>query len=282
MSDRVRSVHAVDVPTFLYGTAWKEERTEELVTRALDAGFRGFDTANQRKHYHEEGVGAALARSFEGGGPARKELFVQTKFTFPAGQDHRMPYEPDAEVARQVDQSFESSLEHLGLEVIDGYLLHAPSRRRGLGEADLEAWGAMEALHDAGRVRLLGVSNVVPDQLEELCDVARVKPALVQNRCFARLGWDAPVRAICAAEDIAYQGFSLLTANRPVLADPAIRDIAERHGRTVPQVIFRFSLELGMIPLTGTTDSEHMSEDLEAYDFRLTDEEVRLIERVGT
>lgn len=278
---RTRTVRGVPVPTFMYGTAWKEDRTRALVAEALEAGFRAVDTANQRKHYHEEGVGRALSAAIEGGGPGREELFVQTKFTHPRGQGDRPPYDPDARPAEQVRQSFRSSLDHLRVERVDGYLLHAPSRRPGLGDADREVWRAMEELHDAGRVRLLGVSNVTPDQLERLRNFARVPPAFVQNRCRARLGWDAATRRACRDEGIVYQGFSLLTANRRALEAPAVREIAERRGRTVPQVIFRFALALGAIPLTGTTDPQHMREDLAVYDFDLTEEEVRAVEEVA-
>src|SRR3970282_710507 len=188
MADRTRTVQGVPVPSLIYGTAWKEELTAPLAARALRAGFRGIDTDNQRRHYHEEGVGVALTRSFERGELTRDEVFVQTKFTFLPGQDHRMPYDPHASVAEQVEQSFESSLEHLGVERLDSYVLHGPSVPSGLGAADREAWRAMEALHEAGRARLIGVSNVRPDQLELLCEFAEVPPAFVQTRCFARMG----------------------------------------------------------------------------------------------
>lgn len=279
--DRKRNIRGVSVPTFLYGTAWKEEETERLVRLALEAGFRGIDTANQRRHYHEAGVGRALRAAFTAGEVVRDDLFLQTKFTHLAGQDHRLPYDPDAPVSEQVEQSFRSSLEHLGVERLDGYVLHGPSQRRGLHPDDREAWRAMEALHEAGGARLLGISNVAPDQLEELLGIARVPPAFVQNRCFARLGWDAPVRALCEEHGVVYQAFSLLTANARVLRHPAVRQIAARHGRTVPQVIFRFSLEVGMIPLTGTSDPSHMREDLEVFGFELADEELETIARSG-
>jgi len=282
MTDRTRTVQGVPVPSFIYGTAWKEELTAPLVARALRAGFRGIDTANQRKHYHEEGVGVALTRSFERGELSRDEVFVQTKYTFPAGQDHRIPYDPHARVAEQVEQSFASSLEHLGVERIDSYVLHGPSVPSGLGDADRDAWRAMEALHEKGKARLIGVSNVRPDQLDLLCNFAEVPPAFAQNRCFARMGWDAEARRICDERGIVYQGFSLLTANPDVLGRPALADIAERHGRTRPQVIFRFALQLGMIPLTGTKNPRHMEQNFEVYEFELTDEEVAAIEGIGT
>ncbi|HEY8427430.1 MAG TPA: aldo/keto reductase [Sandaracinaceae bacterium] len=280
MKARARDVAGIEVPTFFYGTAWKEERTEALVTEALAAGFRAIDTANQRKHYFEQGVGRALARAFAGG-LARSEIFLQTKFTFRAGQDHRLPYDPSAPIAEQVAQSFESSLAHLGVSTIDSYVLHGPSRRHGLGPADLEAWRAMEALHEAGRARLLGVSNFAPDQLEALLSVARVRPAFVQNRCYASTGWDADVRRICAREGVVYQAFSLLTANDRIVRESIVPELARRRGRTPAQIVFAFALQVGMIPLTGTSDPRHMAEDLAAHEIDLTQEEIAAIERIG-
>ena len=281
MADRLPTTDGARGPRFLYGTAWKEDQTEPLTLLALRAGFRGIDTANQRKHYHEAAVGGAVAAAVRDGLVTRGELFLQTKFTFRAGQDHRLPYDPAAPVADQVAQSFESSLAHLQTDVIDSYVLHGPSRGEGLGPADWEAWGAMEALHAAGKVRLLGVSNVTAGQLRALCETARVRPAFVQNRCYAARGWDRAVRAVCAERGVAYQGFSLLTANRHVLDHAELRRIAERHGRSVAQVVFRFALEAGMIPLTGTTDPEHMRENLAVFEFGLDPAEVRQIDTLG-
>jgi len=274
-------VRGVTVPGFLYGTAWKEQATEELVVRAVTAGFRGIDTANQRKHYHEAGVGAALARLFAGGTVARSDVFLQTKFTFRGGQDHRLPYDPQASIADQVAQSFASSLEHLGVDTLDSLVLHGPSQGRGLGRADHDAWRAMETIAGEKRVRLLGVSNVSAEQLAALLELARVAPAFVQNRCYARFGWDHAVRALCREHGIVYQGFSLLTANGRELADPRARAITTRHDRTLPQVVFRFAHQLGMLPLTGTTDPEHMREDLAIGDFELSADEVATLTRLA-
>jgi diketogulonate reductase-like aldo/keto reductase len=281
MTDDALTIDGVRVPRFLYGTAWKEDRTEELTGLALRAGFRGIDTANQRKHYFEEGVGRAVRAALDAGLVTRADLFLQTKFTFRPGQDHRLPYDPAAPVAEQVAQSFASSQQHLGTDVIDSYVLHGPSRADGLGPADREAWAAMEELHAAGRVRLLGVSNVTAEQLMELCGFARVKPRFVQNRCYAVRGWDREVRAVCAAVGAVYQGFSLLTANRQVLAHPGVQRLAARHDRGTAEVVFRFALDVGMLPLTGTTDPAHMRADLGAFDFRLDAAEVELLDRIG-
>jgi diketogulonate reductase-like aldo/keto reductase len=282
MSDQVLSIGGVRVPRFLYGTAWKEDQTQRLTELALGQGFRGIDTANQRRHYHEAAVGQAVAASVARGLVSRDELFLQTKFTFRAAQDQRLPYDPRAPIAVQVEQSCARSLEHLGTTVIDSYLLHAPSQRAGLTAEDWEAWRAMEALHASGRVRLLGVSNVTLAQLQLLCEKAKVRPTFVQNRCYAARGWDRHVREFCAPSGLVYQGFSLLTANPAALASLTLVRIAHRHRRTVPQVVFRFALEVGMMSLTGTTNAEHMQADLDVFAFRLDPEEVKQIEGVAS
>jgi diketogulonate reductase-like aldo/keto reductase len=269
------------IPSFLYGTAWKEDETERLTRLALDAGFRGIDTANQRKHYHEAGVGAAVAKAIADGVVRREGLFLQTKFTYRNGQDHRLPYDPSARPAEQVRQSFASSLEHLQVETIDSYVLHGPSRGRGLTAADVEVWRTMGELHGEGRTRFLGISNVALEQLESLVRSARVKPMFVQNRCFARTMWDARMRAFCRANGIIYQGFSLLTANVAELRTAPFRQLVARTGKTAAQVVFRFALQVGMLPLTGTTDRAHMDEDLAALDFELDADDVALIETVA-
>jgi diketogulonate reductase-like aldo/keto reductase len=269
------------MPTFIYGTAWKEDETERLVRLALEAGFRGIDTANQRRHYCEAGVGTAIAGAVADGIVRRDELFLQTKFTYADGQDHRLPYEKSAPVAMQVRQSLASSLEHLQVKRIDSYVLHGPSRRRGLGAIDLQAWQAMEELQRGGSTDHLGISNVALDQLAELWERATVRPAFVQNRCFAATGWDRHVRAFCRERGIIYQGFSLLTANVNELRHSAFSSIVERTNKTPAQVVFRFALQAGMLPLTGTTDPDHMREDLDIQGFELSDKDVQVIENIA-
>src|SRR5262249_16179204 len=142
------NVRGVYVPDIMYGTAWKEDATESLVLGALRAGFCAIDTANQRKHYFEEGVGKGIARA----AIAREQLFLQTKFPFRDGPDDRLPYDPRAPIAHQVAQSFESSLAHLGTDHLDSLVLHGPTRRVGLGAEDREAWRAMEGIAKTRRV----------------------------------------------------------------------------------------------------------------------------------
>lgn len=263
----------------IYGTAWKEDDTKRCVTDALTAGFRAIDTANQRKHYFEAAVGEAWAAS----GIPRAELWLQTKFTHRGGQDERLPYDPKASIAKQVEQSFASSLEHLRTDSVDSYVLHGPSLRTGLAPEDWEAWLAMEAIHASGKSRALGVSNMTRAQLALLLERARVPVSAVQNRCYANTGWDAEMRALCRERGIAYQGFSLLTANRRELASKPIVDLAKKRRLTVQQLIFRFAIDVGMTPLTGTTNREHMDSDLAALEAEpLSAAEIRVIETISS
>jgi len=270
----------VPLPSFMYGTAWKKEATTHLVQSAVAAGFAAIDTANQLIHYQEALVGDALL-ALAKQGIARDRLFLQTKFTSVGGQDHRTPYDASADPATQVRQSFDSSLAHLHTEYVDSYVVHGPYQRQGLGKADWEVWAAMEGIYQSGKAKMIGISNVTAEQLAKLCEQAKTKPMVVQNRCYAVLGWDKEVREICRAHGIIYQGFSLLTANGAVLADPAVRAIAARLGAGIAQVIFRFAMQIGMLPLTGTTNPQHMKEDLQSEQLALSPEDIRLIETIA-
>lgn len=275
------NVRGVRVPRFLYGTAWKEDRTEGLVNDALDAGFRGIDTANQRKHYFEQAVGQAVQNKLREGFIRREDLFLQTKFTHRDGQDDRLPYDPAATIGDQVSQSFASSLEHFGVDSLDSLVLHGPSQREGLAPEDREAWRAMEAIAHSGRVKLLGASNVNAGQVSELVALSTIPIAFVQNRCYADRQWDRAVRAICDEHGIIYQGFSLLTANKHVLSSKKVLAIAANHRKTPSQILFRFAQQVGMLPLTGTSNPVHMQEDLEIDGIELDAEELATIDRGG-
>ncbi len=276
----LKTYNNIPLPSFMYGTAWKKDATTQLVLLAVEAGFTAIDTANQLIHYQEALVGDALL-ALAKQGITRDRLFLQTKFTPVNGQDHRTPYDASADLTTQVTQSFNSSLSHLHTDYLDSYVLHGPYQRRGLGAADWEVWAAIEGLYRSGKTKMIGISNVSAEQLTQLCGQAKQQPMVVQNRCYAAFGWDKEVREICRAHHIIYQGFSLLTANREACVDPAVRAIAARLGTGVAQVIFRFAMQVGMLPLTGTTSAQHMKEDLQAEQLTLTAADVQRIETIG-
>ncbi|MGC2745104.1 MAG: aldo/keto reductase [Candidatus Angelobacter sp.] len=269
------------IPDFLYGTAWKEDRTAALTELAIRSGFRAIDTANQRRHYFEAGVGQGLGAAYRTGLVTRNDLFLQTKFTYQDGQDHRLPYNPAATLSVQVAQSMASSLEHLGTDHVDSFVLHGPASNSHWTTDDFETWQAMIKERDAGRTRLLGVSNISLTQLQQMSRAHAEPPAFVQNRCYARLGWDREVRAFCREHNIIYQGFSLLTANVEVLRHPLLAGLSAEIKATPAQLIFAFARQVGMLPLTGTSSAEHMKKDLASLSLELPVEAVNAIEAIA-
>jgi diketogulonate reductase-like aldo/keto reductase len=271
----ITSAAGVRCPRIVYGTAWKKHDTERLVTLALQQGFRGIDTACQPRHYHEPGVGAALAACL--GEIERSAVHLQTKFTPVAGQDPAsIPYDPRAPLADQVLESCAASLRNLRTDHLDALLLHSPldSLRQ-----TLEAWRAMETLVAAGTVRQLGISNCYQlEVLEELHQRAQIKPAVVQNRFYARTGYDREIRAFCREHGIIYQSFWTLTANPHLLSSATLTLLAARHACEPEQVLFRYLTQHDVVPLTGTRSEQHMRQDLAIFELELADEECRTVD----
>jgi len=268
------------IEPFFYGTAWKEDNTQRLTKLALETGFRAIDTANQRKHYFEEGVGLGISDFLYSDTCNRKDLFIQTKFTFRQGQDHRLPYDQNSPLEEQVRQSYKSSIQHLKTDYIDSYILHGPYYSDDISQEDLLVWQAMEQLVEAGLVRYIGISNVTAPQLDSLTKQVNIQPTFVQNRCFASTGWDMKVRTLCNELSIIYQGFSLLTANIGYLQKPEIIALTKKYNQSIPQIVFRFAQQIGMIPLTGSTNAKHMSDDLAINQFDLDASDVGVIETI--
>lgn len=264
------------IPPLIYGTAWKQERTAQLVEMAVLAGFRGIDTACQPKHYHETGVGEALKR-LRAHGIERDHLFLQTKFTPLAGHDPaRIPYDPAVPLSMQVAQSFGVSQRNLGVDVVDALILHAPLESY---DRTLEVWRAMEEIAQRGGTRLLGVSNCYDVHFfQRLFADAIVKPSILQNRFYAQTHYDDELRAWCRSQGIIYESFWSLTANTHLLAHPAIANIAMRHGLTQAQVWYRYLIDLGIVPLIGTTSALHMAQDLAVLDLALEKSEREAID----
>lgn len=262
-------------PPLIYGTAWKKEKTAELVEKAILCGFRGIDTACQPKHYNEAGVGQALQR-LKDQGITRESLFIQTKFTPISGQDPaRVPYNPSSPIAEQVRQSFQTSLKNLDVDYLDALLLHSPLSHH---EQTMEAWHAMEKLHQQGVVHKLGISNCYElNAFELIYKGAIVKPSLLQNRFYAQTDYDHKLRKWCDEKNILYESFWTLTANPHILNHPFICDSASARGITVEQLFFRFLTQQQIIPLIGTCSEKHMQEDLAIFEFTLTSDEINKI-----
>lgn len=265
----------VHMPSLIYGTAWKEARTADLVETAVKAGFRGIDTACQPKHYHEAGVGDALKR-LEAQGIDRSELFVQTKFTPLSGQDpSRIPYDPNASLELQVAQSFESSKRNLRTSYVDSLVLHSPLFPYA---ALQKVWEAMQTLYRSGSARQLGISNCYDlELLMRLYDDAEVKPAVVQNRFYRQSGYDKELRAWCRERGIVYQSFWSLTANPHLLESREFFALTQKYDKTEAQILYRYLNHIGIVPLIGSTSPEHIEQDLAIFEFELASDEIEAV-----
>ncbi len=263
----------VKMPPIIYGTAWKKDRTADLVVKAIRAGFRGIDTACQPKHYNEPLVGTALYR-LKDHGIEREALFLQTKFTPLSGQDPRqVPYDKNSPVELQVAQSFEASKKNLHTEYVDSLVLHSPMQPHALL---MKVWNAMEKIQKTGGARQLGISNCYnTETIRSLYTDANVKPAVVQNRFYQETGYDADLRHWCSNHGVIYQSFWTLTANPHILASNTVRTIAQKYQKTEAQIFFRYLSHSGIVPLTGTSSEQHMREDLSIFDFELSSEDLK-------
>ncbi|KAK4502352.1 hypothetical protein PRZ48_005777 [Zasmidium cellare] len=258
---------AARVPSLIYGTAWKKEKTQELVKQALLNGFTGVDTAAQPKHYQEDLVGAGIRDALKDGQIRREDLYIQTKFTSIHGQDpKKMPYDPKKTITEQVNASVASSLQNLRHtdNVADSYIdclvLHSPFPSMSQTQ---EAWRAMES-HVPHSVRTLGISNTYQlSVLKELYNFAKVKPSVLQNRFYQDAAYDRDTRVFCEEKDIKYQSFWTLTANPHLLRSEPVNMIAKETGVTKPVALYALVIGLGNVSvLNGTTNIQRMEEDI--------------------
>ena len=265
----------VKMPRMIYGTAWKKERTADLVIKAVQTGFKGIDTACQPKHYNEPLVGEALKR-LKKDGIKRESLFLQTKFTTMSGQDpHNIPYDKDAPLESQVLQSFETSKKNLGTQYVDSLVLHSPIAPH---ELMMGVWNSMEQIQKNGGALQLGISNCYDlGVLKQLYHDAHVKPAVVQNRFYSATDYDSELRQWCSEHGIIYQSFWTLTANPHILSSNTVRTFASKYNKTAAQIFFRYLTQSGIVPLNGTCSEQHMTEDLNIFDFELSTGELKNI-----
>jgi diketogulonate reductase-like aldo/keto reductase len=262
------------VAPLFYGTAWKKAATTSLVALALKTGFRAIDTACQPKHYREDLVGEALAKTY----PTipREDLFIQTKFTQKGGQDpYNIPYDKNASPEEQCRQSFAKSLQNLQTDYLDAVLLHSPARTV---DDTVSLFNVLNDFKSKDKVRYLGISNIYAlSKLQEI--IARVPKStiqIIQNRFYRDTGYDVDIRKYCKEHGIIYQSFWTLSANSLVTHRRSVHDIAKRMGTTPECVFYRFCVQEGITVLDGTTSEEHMKQDLEVVTedrFALTEEE---------
>ena len=280
-------VVSAGLPFLLYGTAWKKQETARLVSEAVHAGFRFIDTACQPKHYNEPGVGQGWTSAARELGLTRTDLFLQTKFTSLSGQDpNDIPYDATASLEAQVAESLHVSLKNLQTTYLDSWVMHSPMPTM---EETTTVYRVMERAVDDGKVLRLGISNCYDyKEFTAIYEMARIKPAVLQNRFYGDSNWDQDLREFCRRNNIWYQSFWTLTANRHALATREAQEWADRKGLTPQTLLYAYLMSLGYgTPLDGTTSQKHMAEDIAVME-RLqkkeaifeSDEELRLFEHL--
>ena len=228
------------------------EATRDAVGWALEAGYRHIDTA--ALYRNEADVGAAIRES----GVAREDVFVTTKLH---SDDHGF----DTAL-----RAFDASLERLGFDYVDLYLIHWPGSDRRL-----ESWRALERILEEGRARAIGVSNYMVHHLREVLERGTVAPAVNQIELHPfnyRSRWD--VLELCERHEIAVEGYSPLTKGRK-LDEPVIAGIAASHGKTEAQVLIRWALQHGIITIPKSTHRDRIRENADVFDFELAKDEMQ-------
>ena len=241
--------NGVQMPCLGFGV-WRidQPQTEAAVRLAIETGYRHIDTAAM--YGNEAGVGEAVRAS----GLPRSELFVTTKL-----------WNAEARTGKQ-QEAFEKSIDALGLDYVDLYLLHWPV------PGFVESWKILEEILASGRAKAIGVSNFQPHHLEVLLPHAKVVPAVNQVESHPYLAQNE-LLAYCASKDIACQAWRPLGGrNTPVLDDPVILDLAKKLGKTSAQIVLRWNLQRGMTPLVKSANRERMAENTRLFDFVLDDE----------
>eukprot|EP00586_Coscinodiscus_wailesii_P019533 CAMPEP_0172502716 /NCGR_PEP_ID=MMETSP1066-20121228/162199_1 /TAXON_ID=671091 /ORGANISM="Coscinodiscus wailesii, Strain CCMP2513" /LENGTH=352 /DNA_ID=CAMNT_0013278071 /DNA_START=43 /DNA_END=1101 /DNA_ORIENTATION=- len=260
-------------PYLVYGTAWKKEETARLVSEAIESGFRFIDTACQPKHYEEALVGEGWSAAAKKLGLERSDLYIQTKFTAPGGQDPaRLPYDEKAPLEDQVRQSLVKSLSNLKTDYLDALVMHSPMRKMSDTE---KVWKLFESFVDEGKVLKLGISNCYDvDKFKTLYESARIKPSILQNRFYSDSNFDDSLRRFCKENNIVYQSFWTLTASRRALASPEIKQLASKKNLTPQTLMYAFMMSLSHTPLDGTTSKIHMMEDVAIMERIMGGEEI--------
>lgn len=253
------------IPCVGYGTYKTfNEDVYEAVLSAIRAGYRHIDTAAFYKN--EDGIGRAIQEC----GIAREELFITSKVW-----NTDRGYE-------KTKRAFADSMERLGLAYLDLYLIHWPANKKQFGndaeKINAETWRAMEELYAAGKIKAIGLSNFLPHHIEELMKTAKVKPMV--NQIEFHPGWaQLAVSEYCRKNDIVVEAWSPL-GRRSVLESETLEHIGKKYGKSTAQVCIRWILQHGILPLPKTVNPERMAENANVFDFELTEEEMKCIDKL--
>ena len=256
--------NGVEIPCVGYGTFRTDPAvTAQAVQDAIAAGYRHIDTA--KVYENEVGVGQGIKAA----GVPREELFVTSKLW-----NTDRGYEA-------TKAAFQASLDRLGLDYLDLYLIHWPANEKqfgaGAAKINAETWRAMEELYEAGKIRAIGLSNFMPHHVAELLKTAKIKPMVDQIEVHP--GWThAEEIKKLQAMDIVVEAWGPLGGQgATVLVDPTMQKIAATHGKSTAQVSLRWILQQGVVPLPKSVHVDRLKQNMELFDFELSNEEMQTI-----
>ncbi|AXG81592.1 aldo/keto reductase [Streptomyces paludis] len=252
--------NGVEMPILGFGVYQiPAEQTEQAVTEALTAGYRLLDTA--AAYQNEEAVGRAIKSS----GVPREELFVTTKL-----------WVQDAPAEENTARAFETSLSKLGLDYLDLYLMHQP-----YGDV-YGQWRAMESLHRAGRVKAIGVANFYPDRLLDLVLNSEITPAVnqIETHPFFQRTADQELMREHGVQIQSWGGFA--EGKNDIFTHPVLSGIGEKHGKSVAQVVLRWLIQRDVVAIPKSVRAERMAENIDIFDFALTDEQMAAVSTLDT
>lgn len=255
----------VEMPIFGFGTAnLKGEQGKQAILTAIESGYKLIDTAS--RYDTEREVGEAVIRSEV----PREELFITSKLWNDIG------------TADEVIQSFNESLAKLRTDYVDLYLIHFPQPRefgdRWL-ERDINVWKAMEQLYKQGRIRAIGISNFYPNHLEAFLPECEIKPTVNQIEVHPFYVQDRLIE-ICRHHKIAIQAYSPLARGKEALLNPILQKIADKYNKTPAQIMLRWSMQKGFVPLPRSVNPNRIKENIDVFDFSLQAKDMSLINRL--
>ncbi|WP_080875434.1 aldo/keto reductase [Oceanobacillus timonensis] len=249
--------NGLEMPQIGFGV-WKVENQEAIpaVEHALKSGYRSLDTA--KVYGNEEGVGQAIANS----GVPREEIFLTTKVW---NADHG--YE-------ETLKAFDASLERLGTDYVDLYLIHWPTPDY---DKYIDTYKALEKIYKDGKAKAIGVCNFEVEHLQRLLDECEVVPAVNQVECHPYLQ-QKELRAFCKENGIYVEAYSPLMNGKDVLEDEALTQIAEKKGKTIAQIILRWHLQSELIVIPKSVTPSRIEANLDVFDFELNEEDIKIID----
>ncbi|MEV1246743.1 aldo/keto reductase [Nonomuraea sp. NPDC050022] len=254
MNSLLLNSDGVQVPQLGFGV-WQvpDDEAEQVVTAALEAGYRHIDTASA--YGNEEGVGRAVRAS----GIPREKLFVTTKLF---NNDHE-----------RAEEAFDESLSRLGLDYVDLYLIHWPVPSQ---DKYLQAWRGLEKIYRQGRAKAIGVSNFTPETLTRVIDEADITPAINQIELHPHFQ-QRQMRQFHEDNGILTEAWSPLGQGKGLLGDPALAVLSEKHARTPAQIVLRWHIQLGNVVIPKSVTPARIKENFEVFDFVLDTEDMAAI-----